>query len=144
MTLKALDEKLIKVLGTDARQSSEKVAKKLHVSPTTVRRRLKTLSRSGMLQTAAVVNPAKAGLTLQTIIGLNVSHDSSDAIVLALERSPDITWIATTTGRYDILVKAAFKSTGELSEFIQTTLAGIKGIKDSETFICLDVVKGVV
>jgi Lrp/AsnC family transcriptional regulator for asnA, asnC and gidA len=142
MTLKAIDEKLIKVLSSDARQSAEKLAKRLKVSPTTVRRRLKAITKNGTVRTVAMVDPAKAGLNLQAVIGFNIAHNSTDSIVQALENQPEVKWMATTTGRYDIVVKAAFASTAELAEFLQRKLAEIPGIQDTETFICLEVNSG--
>ena len=139
MTLKAIDEKLIKLLGTDARQSAEKLAKRLKVSPTTVRRRLKTITRNGTIRTVAVVDPVKAGIGLQAVICFNITHEDADNIVKTLEKFSEVKWIGITTGRYDIIVKAAFVSTAELSDFIQKKLSGVRGIKDTETFICLDV-----
>ena len=140
--LDALDEKLISVLKENARQSSEKLAKKLNVSPTTVRRRLKKLLRSGAVRMVALVEPSRAGISLLTIIAFDVEQDSLDSAVSYLNEQPEIKWISTTTGRFDIMVEAAFHSTADLSEFLQKKLAGIKGLKDTETFVCLEVKKG--
>lgn len=142
MTLDALDEKIINVLKDNARQSSEKLAKKLNVSPTTVRRRLKRLTRSGAVRMVALVDPSKAGISLLTIIAFDIAHDSLDAAIQLLNEQPEVKWISTTTGRFDILVEAAFHSTSELSDFLQKKLSGLKGLKDTETFVCLEVKKG--
>lgn len=142
MTLDALDEKIINVLKENARQSSEKLAKKLNVSPTTVRRRLKKLTRSGAVRMVALVDPSKAGLSLLTIIAFDISHDSLDSAIQLLNEQPEVKWISTTTGRFDILVEAAFHSTTELSDFLQKKMSVLKGLKDTETFVCLEVKKG--
>jgi Lrp/AsnC family transcriptional regulator, regulator for asnA, asnC and gidA len=142
MSLDALDEKLIGVLKENARQSSEKLAKKLNVSPTTVRRRLKKLIRSQSVRMVALVEPSKAGISLLTIIAFDVAHDSLDESIQLLMEQSEVKWISTTTGRFDILVEAAFHSTQELSDFLQKKLAGLKGLKDTETFVCLEVKKG--
>ena len=142
MTLDALDEKLINVLKENARQSSEKLAKRLNVSPTTIRRRLKKLQRSGTVRMVALVDPVKAGLSLLTIIAFDVSHDSLDAAVQFLSEQPEVKWISTTTGRFDIMIEAAFHSTADLSDFLQKKLSSLRGLKDTETFVCLEVKKG--
>ena len=142
MSLDALDEKIINVLKDNARQSSEKLAKKLNVSPTTVRRRLKKLSRTGAVRMVALVDPSKAGISLLTIIAFDVAQDGVDAALQLLAEQPEIKWISTTTGRFDILVEAAFRNTTELSDFLQKKLSGLKGLKDTETFVCLEVKKG--
>ena len=142
MSLDALDEKIINVLKENARQSSEKLAKKLNVSPTTVRRRLKKLSRTGAVRMVALVDPSKAGISLLTIIAFDVAQDGVDAALQLLSEQPEIKWISTTTGRFDIVVEAAFRNTNELSDFLQKKLSGLKGLKDTETFVCLEVKKG--
>ena len=59
-----IDRQLIRLLEKDARQSSEQLAKKLAVSSTTVRRRLRRLIQQGVLRIVAVVEPKKAGVVL--------------------------------------------------------------------------------
>jgi len=142
MSLDALDEKLIGVLKENARQSSEKLAKKLNVSPTTVRRRLKKLIRTQAVRMVALVEPSKAGISLLTIIAFDISHDCLDEAIQILMDQSEVKWISTTTGRFDVMVEAAFHSTQELSDFLQKKLAGLKGLKDTETFVCLEVKKG--
>ena len=142
MTLDALDEKIIGVLKENARLSSEKLAKKLNVSPTTVRRRLKRLMKTGAIKTVALVDPAKAGISILTIIAFDIAQDNLESSVQLLKAQPEIKWISTTTGRFDVIVEAAFHSTTELSEFLQNKLSGLKGLKDTETFVCLEVKKG--
>jgi DNA-binding Lrp family transcriptional regulator len=142
MNIDALDEKLIKVLKDNARQSAEKVAKRLKVSPTTVRRRMKRLTRSGVLVITAMVDPSKIGLTVRTFIAVDVELGDIESAAEFLTKQPEVKFISTTTGRFDIVVGAGFHSTFELAEFMQKKMAGIKGLKDIEVFVCLDMKKG--
>jgi len=142
MTLKAIDEKLIRALGTNARISSEKLAKQLRVSPMTVRRRLKVMMRNGTIKTVPLIDPNKAGINLQTVIAISVERESLETAEQFLEKQSEVNWVAATTGRYDIMIMASFHSVDELSEFLQKKLASFKGIKNVETFVCLEVNKG--
>ena len=90
----------------------------------------------------ALVEPSKAGISLLTIIAFDVAQDSLDSAIQLLSEQHEVKWISTTTGRFDIMVEAAFHSTADLSDFLQKRLAGIKGLKDTETFVCLEVKKG--
>lgn len=65
-----------------------------------------------------------------------ISQPDKDAIV------GHIKWVATTTGRFDLLSLAAFRSTDELSDFLETEIASIGGLRSVETYICLEVKKG--
>jgi len=138
---KPLDMQLIQLLGKDARQSSEALASQLNVSSATVRRRVKKLIKSGVLRIVAVADPAKVGLPLAVVIALRVNPESSASVVNLLTSRPEIKWVSTTTGRFDLIALARFASTDELSEFVQTDLPKIGGIRNSETFVCLRVLK---
>ena len=142
MSLDALDEKIINVLRENARLSSEKLAKKLNVSPTTVRRRLKKLTRTGTVRMVPLVDPAKAGLSILTIIAFDIAPDGLEAALQLLAAQPEIKWVSSTTGRFDVLVEAAFHNTTELSEFLQKRLSTLKGLTDTETFVSLEIKKG--
>jgi len=138
----SIDEKLALLLGQDGRQSSETLAKKLKVSSATVRRRLRMLIQSGALKLTALVDPAKFGFPVTVVITLSVAHNKLKAALDMLSDLPETKWISTTTGRYDIIVLAQFRSNDRLSEFMIKEMAQVEGLKDSETFICLDVQKG--
>ena len=137
-----LDERLIHLLENDARQSSEVLAAQLNTSPATIRRRVRKLIQSKVLRIVAVVDSSKVGLPLTAVIALDVAHEKLDSVTQMLVSRPEVKWISTTTGRFDILVMARFPSTDELSVFVQKELAKIEGVRDSETFICLHIGKG--
>jgi len=138
----SIDEQLVRLLGQDGRQSSETLAKQLDLSAATVRRRLKKLFRNKLLYITGVVDPAKFGFPLAAVIALDISHDKLESAIEMLANQPEITWISVITGRFDIIACARFRSTDRLSEFIAKGLARVEGVKNSETFICLDVKKG--
>ena len=138
----SMDKQLLILLGQDARQNSETLARQLNLSSATVRRKLRKLIQSGSLNIVGVVDPAKFGLPLTAIIALDVAHEKLKAAMEVLANRPEITWISTTTGRFDIIARGRFASTDDLSNFLTDQLTEIEGVKNSETFICLDVKKG--
>ena len=138
----ALDERLLQLLRTDARQPSRELARQLSVSPATVRRRLRKLIESGVLRFLAVADPERMGYHLTAIIALSVTHDRARSVLQFLAMRPQVKWVSTTTGRFDVLALMQFRSTDELAQFLGKELSGIEGIRDSETFICLHTEKG--
>ena len=138
----SMDEQLVRLLGKDARQNSETLAKQLNLSSATVRRRLRKLTRSESLRIVGVADPADFGFPLAVVIALDIAPDKLEAALEWLVKRPDIRWVSATTGRFDIIAIARFRSTDRLSEFMTKDLAQNKWVKDSETFICLDVRKG--
>ena len=138
----ALDEKLIKLLVDDARQSSLKLAKQLKVSAATVRRRVRKLIESEVLHIVAAVDPNRIGLPLAALIAFDVTHEKLGEVMEMLANRPEVKWVSTSTGRYDILALVRLGSTDELSDLMQKELAQMEGLRDSETFVCLHVAKG--
>lgn len=136
------DERLVQLLREDAKRNSQELAKQLKLSAATVRRRLRKLLGGGLLQIVGVIDPAKFGFPLATLIAVNVAHNELESAVKTLADEPGIVWLSTTTGRFDVMAIAQFRSIDALSEFLTKKLPRIEGIKDSETFVCLDIQKG--
>jgi len=140
--LDSTDEQLVRLLGKDARQSSEALAKQLKVSSATVRRRLRKLIRGHLLRIVGIVDPADFGFPVVAMIAFHVTHDKLESAVDKLASRPEVRWVSMTTGRFDIIVLARFRSNADLSKFLTKQLPEIDGLRDSETFTCLDVKKG--
>ena len=138
----SVDEQIARLLSQDARQNSEALAKQLNLSSATVRRRLRKLIREDVLRIVGVIDPIKFGFPVAVVMTLDVAHGKLESAMEGLAKRPEIRWVSTTTGRFDILALARFRSNNELSEFMTKVLAQLEGVKDSETFICLDVRKG--
>ncbi len=137
-----LDKQIVSLLQQDARQSSQNLSKQLHVSSATIRRRLKNLLQNGTIRIVAAIDPAKVGYSLRALVAFDVEHSELKTVTDKLAEHPDVKWVATTTGRFDVMAFVALTSPEELSEFMQGEITRIKGVKDTETFICLTVKKG--
>ena len=136
------DAQLIRILGQNGRLNSEILAKQPHISSATVRRRLRKLIRSNSLRIVGAVDPSQFGLPLAAVINLDVSNDRLESAMEMLVNHPEIRWVSSATGRYDIIAFGRFPSTDSLSEFLTKQLSQIEGLSNSETFVCLDVRKG--
>jgi len=141
-TIDSIDVQIVRLLGQDARQDSETLAKQLDMSSATVRRRLRKLIRDDLIRIVGVVDPTKFGFPVAVVITLDVAHEKLKAAVKALAERPEIRWVSITTGRFDIIALARFRSNDSLSEFMTKVLAKLDGVRDSETFVCLNVEKG--
>ena len=144
MSINSIDQQLVKLLGQDAQQSAEQLAKKLNINAATIRRRIKKLIQNGSLHIVGVVDPAHFGLPLGAVITLDVAPDKLESTLEEIDEQPEIKWVVTTTGRYDIIAEARFSSLDALSEFNSRVLAKLDGVKNSETFIILNTKKGYV
>ncbi len=136
-----LDLRLIGELAKDARQSSAELARKLNVSETTVRRRIQHLEEQGIITFTAIVNPSKLGYNIIAIIALEVELGQIDKISESLASCPNVRYVSLCTGNHDLFIGTWFHSSSELTQFVKDYLAGVPGIRKSETFLILDVKK---
>jgi len=132
-----LDQEIIKLLEDDGRCSSVEMAKQLHSSPATIRRKVKRLIDNNTIRIIARPNPNKIGLLVRALICLHVVPNSIDSVLQWLFVRPEVIWAASTTGRFDIIFVVRFVNTSELNSFLQKDLPQVDGMTGSETFVCL-------
>ena len=140
--LDPVDEQLVRSLSKDARVSSAVLAKQLDISPSTARRRLRKLVAAGVLHIGALVDPYRCGYPVIALIGIRLSHENLESATQMLASHDEIKWVSTTTGQFDIMAIGTFRSTADLGRFLEGRLAQIKGLKESQSFVCLNVKKG--
>ncbi len=138
----SIDKPLIQLLGNDALQSSEALARQLNVSAATVRRRIRKLVKEGTLRVVALVDPEKVGLNLAALVALDVPHEQLESVTEQLSNHAQVKWVATMTGRFNIMAFLRSASTDELSSFMEKELTKFNGIRNTETLVCLNVKKG--
>ncbi len=136
-----LDLRLIGELTKDARQSSAELSRKLNVSETTIRRRIQHLEEQDIITFTAIVNPSKLGYNIIAIIALEVELGQIDKISESLANCPNVRYVSLCTGNHDLFIGTWFHSSSELTQFVKDYLAGVPGIRKSETFLILDVKK---
>lgn len=136
-----LDAKIIAMLQEDGRASNAGIARNVGVSEGTVRRRLKRLVDDKFIQVIAMLNPGKMGFGAEALIGIQVDPEKVDEVSRAVSDLDEISWVAVTTGSYDIFAWATLQSSGSLGLFLRTKLGTIVGVRRTETFVSLSVKK---
>jgi Lrp/AsnC family transcriptional regulator for asnA, asnC and gidA len=138
----SLDEQLIRLLSQDTRQSSQKLAKQLNVSASTVRNRLRRLIKNENVHFVVAIDPFKVGLHVVVQILLDVEQNKIEQALESLVILPEVTYVSAASGRFNIVIYACFSSHRALANFLQNQLGKIAGVRDCETLICLDIKKG--
>lgn len=139
--LDLIDERILVELSQNARISSKELARILKISPATVRRRIRRLIKDGVMAITANINPQKVGLGLVAVIQLNIEPEYLESTAEYLTNKDEVAWMSITTGRFDIYAHVRFVSIEELYSFLREELPNIKGLKNNETSICLQVRK---
>lgn len=136
-----LDAKIVAMLQEDGRASNAGIARSVGVSEGTVRRRLKRLVDDNFIQVIAMLNPGKMGFGAEALIGVQVDPDKVDEVSRAVSKLDEVSWVAVTTGTYDIFAWATLESSESLGIFLRTRLGTIVGVRRTETFVSLSVKK---
>ncbi len=136
----SIDRRLIGLLEENAHQSCEALAKRLGVSSSTIRRRIKTLIQKEVIRIIARADPAKIGYAITAFIALNIDHEKFDSALEVLGKRPDIRWLSVISGRFDAMALVWATSTDALFGQLRD-IGKIEGIKHIETFIRLNLQK---
>ncbi|MBI2856844.1 MAG: Lrp/AsnC family transcriptional regulator [Chloroflexi bacterium] len=140
-SIDAVDLKLIGVLSRNARLPYTVIAEKIGVNPVTTKKRVRRLLREGIITLEMVPDPARLGYQTVALIGLHTRLARSEQVAKDLVAKSAVVYVALTSGRYDILAFALFKSPLTLAEFVENELAGIEGIEWTETLMNLKVIR---
>ena len=132
-----LDTSIIEILQNDGRASNAGIARRVGVSEGTVRRRHKRLIQDEFIQVVALPDPAKMGLNSEALVGIQVDADRLDQVAKDLFGFREVTWVAMTTGQYDIFAWVAVESAEALGILLRTKIGAIPGVRRSETFVSL-------
>ena len=133
-----LDTRIIEMLQQDGRASNAGIARKVGVSEGTVRRRLKRLIQEEYIQVVGLPDSSKMGLASQALVGVQVDPDKIDQVADDLYRLDEVTWVAITTGTYDVFAWATLASAEALGLFLRTKVGIIPGVRRTETFVSLE------
>lgn len=136
-----LDTQIIEQLVKDGRKSSRELSKELHADSSTIRRRVHRLIHEGIIRIIALPEVSKAGFPVQAIIGLNVDTMELENNLKIVNEIPECTFVSVTAGRFNIMIILWCRSTSEINKLVQRILVKMKGVKNYETFICMNMAK---
>ncbi len=123
-----LDMKIIRLLQSDGRMSTQDIAKTLNSTSSTIRKRIGRLEDSGTMRVVAVTDFTAAGYDVLLAIGIEVESRSAQAVGEDLANLPEVFSVNLTTGSYDIEILVGTRSFDELAVFLHEEVAGIEGI----------------
>ena len=135
------DLRLIRCLQEDPRASYAEIARRAGTSETTARRRVEALIGSGVLTPAMLPDLYRLGFRTSAMVGLKVELQRLLAVAEAIRALPEVTMVALTTGRYDILFFVAQPTLDDLTRFMVERIAPIPGVRESETLVTPRILK---
>ncbi|MGY5148757.1 MAG: HTH-type transcriptional regulator LysM [Candidatus Nitrosopumilus sp. bin_68KS] len=130
-----VDEKIIGYLKEDARESFVDIGKKLKLSESAVRRRVKNLVDSGTIKKFTLELGEENATSAIVLVSVDSATDTSK-VSLKLAKLEGVKTVYEITGQYDITTIMSASSIAEINNTIDA-LRKIQGVVDTNTVIIL-------
>lgn len=141
MVLDKTDERILKNLMVDARQSARQLALKLGMSTVTVLSRIKKMEKEKIIRGyTATVDHEKLGYTLTAIIEVMAKNDKILDIEKEISKFENVCGVYDITGSTDTVIITKFKERAQLSKFVKE-LASIPNVENTITHVVLNTLK---
>ncbi|MEU7638802.1 MULTISPECIES: Lrp/AsnC family transcriptional regulator [unclassified Streptomyces] len=141
----ALDEQdraLLHVLARDGRASYAELATVACNADSTVKRRLDTLRRSGVLTFIVDVAPATLGFPTEARLWMSVQPSRLADVALAMAEHPEVSFAAMTTGPSNLVAAVNCRDTEDLCRYLTERVAALDAIRSIETAPVIRTLKG--
>ncbi len=129
------DEKIIDFLKNDSRESFVDIGKKLKLSESAVRRRVKNLVDSGTIKKFTIEVGEENATKAIVLVSVDSSMDTSK-VSAKLTKLDDVKTVYEITGQYDITVIMSAPNISAINNSIDA-LRKIPGVIDTNTVIIL-------
>jgi Lrp/AsnC family transcriptional regulator for asnA, asnC and gidA len=127
-------------LQADGRRSYAEIASVLNLSPSSIQQRAHRLMESGVLKVRAVVDPQLMGFPVSATIALEVDGTVLREVAADLAKIEEISYVVLCAGSYDIQIEVVCRDNTHMVDLI-TEISKINGVRSTETFIYLEIVK---
>ncbi|MBI2658404.1 Lrp/AsnC family transcriptional regulator [Candidatus Woesearchaeota archaeon] len=123
------DTGILEILRKNARTSFLDMAKKLRVSESTIRKRVKELENHGVIKKySAIVEPSKLGYGSVAMVGIDVRPEKFLEVAKRLTEFENVKFVATSTGDHMIMTEIWMENSSDLREFISAKIEGMEGV----------------
>lgn len=146
LSLQEIDEidlQVIEALQKDGRVAFAQIAEQLKVSPGMIRLRYNRLLEQGYLKVVAITNPLRMGFKTMAMIGIRVEGSKLLDAAEKISRLEEVIYLVASSGRFDLFAEVVCRDHEDLLRFITEKLSTIEGVRESESFLHLKIVKEV-
>ena len=136
--LSRIDQKILRLLRQDARLSFTELARRVGLSTTPCRDRVRRLERDGFIRGYhAQLDPTKLGRGLVVFVQISLQRTAGDAFAEftdAIRDVPEIEECHLVAGNFDYLIKARVRDMADYREFLGGRLMQLPGVQESTSF----------
>jgi Lrp/AsnC family transcriptional regulator for asnA, asnC and gidA len=135
------DTDIIRQLQYDGRLPFTQIAAQLGVSEGAVRRRVKRLTESGLLQIVGIVEPRLLGWNAAGMVGVTVRAGQIDAVASRISQFPEVSYLFMASGEFDLFVEVFCRDREHFVSFLADELQQVPGVERTQTFMILKMYK---
>lgn len=137
-----IDIYLLRSLSQDGRKSFTELAHELDVSVGMARNRYNRLIESGVLHIIGWTDPVKNGMNAYARIVMSIRPTSKiKEVATKLTEIEEVSFVALTTGTYDLEINVTCRSNAELLELMHQRIHTIEGVYETSTTMYLQIMK---
>jgi len=136
-----IDQKIIEAMRKDGREAFAQIAEQLNVSPGMIRQRYNRLVELGYLKVVAVTNPLMMGLRTMALIGIHTDGHKLLQVADKIAKLEEVVYLVIVSGRYDIVCEVFCRDHEDLLSFLTEKLSKVEGIRETESFMHLKIIK---
>jgi Lrp/AsnC family transcriptional regulator, regulator for asnA, asnC and gidA len=138
-----IDLQIIDALRKDGRVAFSQIAEQLNVSPGMIRLRYNRLVEQGYLKVVAITNPLRMGFKTMAMIGIRADGSKLLEVAEKVSKLDEVIYMVIASGRFDIFAEVVCRDHEHLLSFITEKLSTIHGVRESESFLHLKIIKEV-
>jgi DNA-binding Lrp family transcriptional regulator len=121
-TGRANDEKIVSLLFNDGRMSNSEIARRLDITESAVRQRIKKMSENKLMRVGVVCNPISLGLGALAVARISAAPSKIDALVSRLCKLDSTDLVARVAGSFNVLTIFHGKDLSDLVEVCDANL----------------------
>jgi Lrp/AsnC family transcriptional regulator for asnA, asnC and gidA len=134
MKIDGINKNIIRQL-LDGRKSFGDIAKKLSITPNTVRSRVKKLLNNGILDIAGVIDPGKIDNHFLAMVGVKLKNMNLVKKGEEFSKLKGVISVGVVTGQFDLILIVLLNEDLGLLEFLTNEVSKIKDVYSTETFV---------
>ena len=140
-----IDRNIVRLLQRDARMTHTELARRVGLSNTPCKERVRRLEREGVIQHyQAVLDPAALDRALVVFVQIRLNRTSQDIFeqftVAALDL-PEVQECYLVSGNFDYLIKARVADMNAYRDLLGETLLTLPGVQESTSYVVMEQVK---
>ena len=130
------DWKIIALLNKDGRMPSAEIARRLgNISARTVTNRIEALTKKGVINVRAIVNPEMVGFGVMADVFIEVEPGRVREVADQVAEFPQVSYVACATGDSDVSISLRVRSIEELFDFVTEKLGKIPGVRRTQSYL---------